>query len=189
MYRLIRNTHLLLGISTLFFVLMYAISSMQMAHTTWFSTQPRTTQTALRLAPGSDARAAAQELWRTNNVRGDLVQVRSKAGHLLFRVTRPGKTYDIDYTPATGETTLRTAEGNLMSVLNRLHHISGLWHDLPILNVWAIFVALISIALIALALSGIYLWFKLHEERVIGSVLLTAGLGWGLGLLLWMRVP
>jgi hypothetical protein len=36
MYRLLRNTHLFLGLPAFFFVLMYGLSAVQMAHDTWF---------------------------------------------------------------------------------------------------------------------------------------------------------
>jgi hypothetical protein len=36
--------------------------------------------------------------------------------------------------------------------------------------------------------TGIYLWFCLHEERVIGSILLLLGLVYGLTSLIWARM-
>jgi hypothetical protein len=53
--------------------------------------------------------------------------------------------------------------------------------------VWAVFVALISVALIVLSLTGIYLWFKIHTERVIGIILLVLSLGYSLTLIVLIR--
>jgi hypothetical protein len=72
-------------------------------------------------------------------------------------------------------------------MLNRIHHIGGLWHEFNLVNIWAFFVGVVSLALLILGATGIYLWFKIHQERVIGTVLLTLGLGWGLILLVLIR--
>ena len=52
---------------------------------------------------------------------------------------------------------------------------------------WAFFVALVSVALIVLSLTGIYLWFKIHTERVIGIILLALSLGYSLTLIVLIR--
>ena len=41
--------------------------------------------------------------------------------------------------------------------------------------------------LVILALTGIYLWFKIHTERVIGSILLAVSLGFSLTLIMLIR--
>ena len=52
MYRILRNTHLLLGLFGLAPLVMYSISALQMAHDTWFpSLRPAVTQRALKLDP------------------------------------------------------------------------------------------------------------------------------------------
>ena len=47
---------------------------------------------------------------------------------------------------------------------------------------------LTSIGLLLMGASGIYLWFETHDERKIGSVLLTSALVFGLGLLVLVRI-
>ena len=44
--------------------------------------------------------------------------------------------------------------------------------------------ALVSAALVLLGLSGIYLWFESHKERVVGAALLTISLGYSLTTLM-----
>jgi len=74
-----------------------------------------------------------------------------------------------------------------MGMLNRIHHIGRLWHEFTLTNVWAVFVGLVSVALMVLSVTGIYLWFKIHTERVIGSILLALSLGYGLTLIVLIR--
>jgi hypothetical protein len=45
-----------------------------------------------------------------------------------------------------------------------------------------------SLALIALGASGIYLWFRIHIERTIGTVLLAANLAVSAVLLVALRL-
>ena len=65
---------------------------------------------------------------------------------------------------------------SLAQTLKQLHTNHGFWHDFLPSNVWAGLSLLGSIGLILLGLSGIYLWFGFHQERVIGGVLLGTGL-------------
>ena len=188
MYKWIRNTHLLLGLFAFLFLLMYGVSSIQMAHNKWFSNQPAITESAVALAAGAaDARAVARELMDKHGLKGELAQIRKVGQSLAFRIMRPGTIYDVTYSPETGEAKVKTSVANLMGMLNRIHHINGLWHDFTLTNVWAAFVALVSVALILLSLSGIYLWFKIHTERIVGSILLALSLGYSLTLIVLIR--
>ena len=45
----------------------------------------------------------------------------------------------------------------------------------------------VSLSLLVLGVTGIYMWFKLHQERVIGTILLVAGFGYGLTLIVLIR--
>jgi len=56
-----------------------------------------------------------------------------------------------------------------------------------VLNAWGALVAVLSLALFVIGATGIYLWFKLHQERVIGAILLTLSLGYSLTLMVLAR--
>ena len=56
----------------------------------------------------------------------------------------------------------------------------ALYNNLWVTNLWGAFTGIASVGLIALALTGIYLWFKLHNERKIGVVLLVVSLAYSL---------
>ena len=60
---------------------------------------------------------------------------------------------------------------------------SGLWHDYWLINVWGFSVAIVSIGLIIIGVTGVYIWFKLYNERIVGAVLLTLSLGYSLTLI------
>lgn len=186
MYRWLRNTHLLIGLFSFLFLMMYGVSSVQMAHNSWFNLKPKVTENRLEVQ-AMEPRAVAQELMRAHGLRGEMGPVKVAKAGFSFRIARPGTVYEVTY-PADPHTALvRTNEAGLMGMLNRIHHIGGLWHDYSLINVWGTFVGLISLLLVVLGLTGIYLWFKIHKERVIGSVLLAASLAFGLTLLVMMR--
>lgn len=189
MHRSLRNTHLFAGLFSALFLLMYGVSSVQMSHNSWFALKPAVVTAQLALPPGAtDARVVARELMDRGEVRGDIAQASAAAGRLRASVVRPGAVADIDYDGSTGTTALRTSRNGFMGVLNRLHHGVGVRHDYVLLNLWGVLIGLVSAALFVLGVTGVYLWFKLHDERVIGAVLLAVTLAYTLPLIVWLRV-
>ena len=71
---------------------------------------------------------------------------------------------------------LRVTQTGMLGVLNRLHHFHGLRNELGHRNAWGLLVLLTSLGMLTLGATGIYLWFKLHTERVAGGFLLAANL-------------
>ncbi|MEZ5403768.1 MAG: PepSY-associated TM helix domain-containing protein [Bryobacteraceae bacterium] len=188
MYRTIRNTHLLLGLFSAAAVFMYGLSSVQFAHQ-WFNVRPAASAQTLTLAPNAaGARAVAMELMEKHGLEGELVQVRQTPGGVAFRLNRIGKNHGIEYTAATGETKVETQSAGVMAMMVRLHHINGLWHEIGWINVAAGFLGFVSLGLILLGASGVYLWFKLYKERRIGTVLLVANLVFSLTLIILIRM-
>jgi hypothetical protein len=192
MYRYLRNTHLFLGLFCCLYLLMYGVSAVQMAHNTWFTSRPAVTETHVALPPhATDARPIARQLMDRYGLRGEAGSARAfrleGAAHLSFNIVRPGTVYQIDYAPATGDTRIRDNHAGFIGMLNRIHHAGGLWHDYWLLNAWGAMVATVSAALIVLGGTGIYLWFKLHQERVVGAILLAVSLGYSLTLMVLAR--
>jgi hypothetical protein len=187
MHGIVRNIHLLAALFCGAFVWMYAWSAMQMAHNTWFDLKPRVVEHTVTLAPGLDGRAAGRELMDRHGVRGEIMQIRPASGSTAIRIVRPGTVYDVNYSPGNGNAAVKENIAGSMGLLNRVHHIGGLWHDYTLTNVWAVFVGLVSVGLIVISATGLYLWFKLRPERLSGAVLLTAGLLFSLTLMVLLR--
>jgi hypothetical protein len=184
LYKFLRNTHLLTGVFSCLFLLMYGVSSVQMAHNTWFNLKPGVADSEAALAPGmTNPREVARQLMDRGLVRGELAQVRGTG----FRVIRPGTVYEVAYSPETGAAKIRSNVAGFMGMLNRIHHVAGLWHEYTLTNLWGAFVAITSVLLIVLAATGIYLWFAIHTERVTGFILLAASLGFSLTLMALIR--
>lgn len=188
MYKFLRNTHLFLGIAAFLFLLMYGLSAVQMAHDNWFSMKPAVSESRVSIPAeiGSGPRAVADYL-RHAALRGELRDVRSSPSGASFDIARPGAIYRVEYAEATRQARIRTYTATFMAVLNRIHHIGGLWHDFWPVNAWGFFVGLVSVALIVIGATGIYLWLKLRAERAIGVVLLAVNLTVCVTLLVLIR--
>ena len=181
MYRLLRNTHLMLGMSGVLFVLLYAVSAVQMAHR--IPLTPQISEEDLVLPAG----LAARPLVRTLGYAGEIGNTQMTPKGFRVTVNRPGTAYAVTYDRATGQTHVRRDTRSFLAMLNRLHHQNGLRHEDGRLNAWGWAVALVSVALLALGATGVYMWFKLHTERAIGSVLLGFNLIVSLALLIALR--
>ena len=190
MYRAIRNIHLMTGLACCLFLLMYAVSGVQMSHNNWFDMKPTVTETLVPVDPSAatSPRALAAELMRAHGLRGEIT--RANAGESGYEVTisRPGTVVEARYIPGAPDARLETSKARFMGLMNRMHHVNGLWHDDAVFNVWGGFVGLVSLALLVLGGTGVYLWFKICDERLIGGLILSLGLFVGLGLLAAMRM-
>lgn len=189
MYSKLRGVHLSTGLFCLAFLAMYSISGVQMAHRRWFPLRERVSERSLRLAPGlTGARAAARQL----SIGGELAAVRASSNAqgpgLHFRIVRPGAVDEVDYSAATGEANVRTVTAGFIGMLNRIHQTEGMWHDYGWLNAWAGILGLVSLGLLTMGATGLYLWFRNHAERRVGCVLLAAGAGLAGALIVSMRM-
>lgn len=179
MYRWLRNTHLLLGLFAFLAVLMYGFSSIGFAHRAWLPVNPRVTvaHVILHTADRTNERAVARELMDERGMRGDLRDGKVTPAGFAFRIERPGVSYAVEYAKDTGEAMVTARTAPFMGIMTAIHKEHGLWHEDAVQNIWGAFLGIVSAALIGLALTGIYLWFKLHKERRIGLMLLAISLG------------
>lgn len=189
MYRWFRNTHLAAGLLAVPFLLMYGISAMQMSHGGWFSLKPAVTETTVTIASShiNDGRALARELMDQNHLRGEIQQAQATATGFQLRIARPGTVYRVDYLSQTHQARIQTSVANFMGMLNRIHHLAGFRQSSLVVDVWGGWVLLVSICLIVLGLTGIYMWFHFYKERLIGLILLALSLGYSLSLIFLIR--
>jgi len=185
MYRTIRTLHLILGLVSSLFLLLYAVSALQMAHRV--KLHPTITQEDISLPAGLAPRPVALQLMKTRGIDGEMGAVQTNAAGFRFNVTRPGAQWTVTYQPASGQAHLHTERRDFLGMLNRLHHLNGLRHDDLTLTAWGWALAIVSVFLIALGLTGVYLWFRLHNERRIGTILLAANLFISLLLMVMLR--
>ena len=184
MYKFLRNTHLLVGLFLCLFVLMFGISSVQMSHSEWMNNEPEETEFTVPVEPQNAAtpRALAQYLMDHQGMRGGLNDVVESPEGMSFIIGRMGMLHEVRYTPGGTEVQVKKTVRPFIGIMISMHHMFGFENPYGLHDFWAVLMCLTSIGLLILGATGIYLWFKIHKERLIGSVLLFGGLAYGLTL-------
>jgi hypothetical protein len=187
-YPSLRTIHLLCGVFAVPALMMYGVSAVQMAHSNWFAMKPAVTEVEITMSPGyTDGRRLAHDVMASRSIRGEIASVKQTQGGLEVRITVPGTVHEIRYEGARGRVRLRTSVAGFMGMLNRLHHAAGLSHEYLPLRVWGIFCAVISLAMLGLGVTGIWMWWLRKQERKWGLVLLSANLAFAITVLVMLR--
>jgi hypothetical protein len=190
MYKLLRNTHLLLGLFLCFFVLMFGLSSMQMSHQNWIENKWEEARLALPVDPQDAAtpRALALQLMDRQNMRGGLGDVKESAEEMYFVIGHMGTMNQVRFKRGATEAQVTRRVAPFIGMMVAMHRMFGLDKPYTPHVFWGALMFFTSIGLLLLGATGIYLWFKIHKERVIGSILLFGGLAFGLTMisLLWV---
>lgn len=188
-YSTLRTVHLVLASLALPFLLMYALSAVQMSHEGWFDLTPSVRERPLSLtADLLDARAIGREVMeRMPEARGELLSIQSMPDGTTLRIVIPGTMHEVRYTRASGATTVKTHVGGVMALVNRLHHNAGLKRQVTLLNVWGWTVAIVSFALVLIGGTGLWMWFVRRTERRLGAVLLAVNLTCAIALIVLIR--
>jgi len=169
------------GLAALPFLLMYAVSAVQMAHNKWFNTKPASVSVgtpAVIDAGLVDAAVVAGKLQLRGDIRGKLPK---------FRVVVPSVVHEVTYIAENGVVTVNTTRARFMGVLNRLHHAAGLWPSYMPLRLWGVAIGLVSIATLGLAITGIVMWWQRKQDRVVGLILLGGNVAFALVVLGMIR--
>lgn len=191
MYRLMRNVHLAVGLVFALALGVYLLSSVRLAHRSWFSSSPTVTKTAYPVDPAriGTPRALGHYLITEQRLRGEITRIQpAEDGSFKFVIRRLGTNYQVEYRPGAIEAQVRTNRLAFIGMLMSMHFSYGFWHEDSMINVWGAVLLLTSLALFAMGVTGIYLWFKTYEERLVGSVLLVTGLVFAITLMVIVRV-
>jgi hypothetical protein len=188
MWKLIRDLHLWSGVFALAYLAIFAWSGLQIAKPQWFHLQPSSADSVTVLPPGLDAGGVAEYLRKERKTLGDVNQLREAQGVIQFRLASVGRILDVRYEVADGKTILKTNTMSTSQMINRMHFIAGLWHETREINWMGALAGLVSAALLIMGVTGMMLWFRMRNERLVGTVLIAGGLVWGLGLIVAMRM-
>ncbi|MBI1353523.1 MAG: hypothetical protein GC160_04195 [Acidobacteria bacterium] len=190
MFRLMRNIHLGLGLLFVGMALIFGLSSLVIVFRPRLETKPVDSERQVNISAEAAAspRAAARELMAEHGLAGDLRQIQEDGDTVKFRIVRPGETAEVEYSRSNGQATVKLRRQGALETMVQLHTNHGLWHDYVPSNLWAAISLLTSLGLLLLGVSGIYLWFSFHKERVIGGWLLGLGLAFSLVVLVLTRL-
>lgn len=189
MYKLFRDIHLFLALISLPFVMVYAISAVEMLHPELFRWSHGDTKTERTITVPADRKAPREvaAYLMDQGVRGDLKSVEASTTAVSLFITLPGTFHSATYAPGDTNVRVETRVEGWVSVFNRLHQAGGFWHDHWTVNVWGWLVLLSSLALIAIGLTGVVLWYLRKEDRNLGWGLLVISFACGVGLVTIVR--
>ena len=191
MYRLMRNVHLILGLVFALALGVYLLSSVRLAHRSWFTGKPTISEETLAVDPSEAGtpRALGLHLMAAHGLRGEIARVQTlDDGAFSLAIRRIGTNHQVRYEAGASEAQVRTSRLVFTGMLMGMHFTYGFWHESPTINLWSGVMLLTSFALFLMGASGIYLWFKTYEERRIGSVLLAGGLIFAVSLMVFVRI-
>ena len=114
--------------------------------------------------------------WRTH---------RDDRGNLHFGLNRPGKKYTIHVLLDEGRVRVEETRTGFWSVVNSLHALMRLPSS-PYMSLWGVYTDVCTVVVLFSAASGVYLWTRRRQERLIGWILLGAGSGTSLLFMLYV---
>lgn len=190
MFRLMRNIHLGIALTIIVMAMIFAASTIFFMYRSWFPDQVTETERTIQVsadAAGSP-RDLAMELIRNHGLKGEVLGITETDDGYAFRIYRPGREHGVEYSRTTGVATIKDRRWQLGQTLMQLHAMHGFFRQSGTATLWSAFSLLTSLGMLALGASGIYLWFVNRAERLVGGVILTLGLSYGLITLILTRM-
>ena len=178
--------HIYVGLFSLLFLWLFAVSGVIMNHPLWFGGPPARSEfeQPVELPSGIDDQATVEALLEQLGISGEIIFIVPKKDHLTFRVVRPNRKMVVDVDLQSRIAVARTAIPNAATVLLALHTSTGvrtIWNepqpqrDWFMTQIWSFSMDAICAGLIFLVCSSLYMWFLLKHKRLLGSIVLGLG--------------
>jgi hypothetical protein len=199
-----RKLHYYLGLYFLFFLWLFVFTGLLLNHPAWSFAEfwPNRKQSVferqIQLPQTGTDLDQARELMRQLGIVGEIewTATRSNPNAFDFRVSRPGQIFEIHTDFDRQSATVQRIGLNAWGVLRILHTFTGVrlgdtknQRDWALTTVWALSMDALSVGLILMVLSGIYMWYGLKPKRYLGAVALALGIltcvWFAIGLKLW----
>jgi hypothetical protein len=185
-----RKLHYYLGLYLLFFLWLFAVSGLLLNHPKWATGQfwnereERVTERALRPLEATSDLGIAAELMRQFAIVGEIsdIQRAPNGATFSFQVVKPGHVVRVAADMSAGRASVTEIVLNGWGVMDALHKFTGVRLDKPneqrdwiLTRLWSIAMDALSLGLMILVGSGVYLWWRLRGKRAAGLVALTLG--------------
>ena len=175
----VRTLHLCAGLFLLAPMLVYFASSVQLAHRSWWPVTRVIKKSTVGVSSVKDGRAIARELMDRGLVRGEIRQILQSSGSLTISLRNPGTSYSVKCMADSCEIQKTTA--GFAGLLTSLHSWSGL-------NAWGGVLIVVSLGLLLLGITGIWMALTNPRERRTNAILLVLSMSCALYLLISMRL-
>jgi hypothetical protein len=178
------------GLVLLPFVGLFAFSGLLLNHGNWKFTEfwpgrheDRFERTIRPPAVPGDLEKA-RDIVGQLNVPGEIDAIKTypDPARFEFRVGRPGKLYEIKTDLVRKVASVKRVQTNGWGVILMLHKFSGVNTENPeqqrnwlLASLWSLSMDVVAIGFAFMALSSIWMWYRLKPKRRLGFIVLTAG--------------
>jgi hypothetical protein len=191
-----RKLHYYLGLYFLLFLWLFAFTGLLLNHPGWSFAEfwPNRRQSgferAIQPPPPEGDLAQARDLMRQLGIVGEIEWTATGAepGALEFRVSRPGRMFEIKADFAQRRAAVQRIDLNAWGVVHVLHTFTGVRmgdsrnrRDWILTTIWALAMDALAAGLVLMVLSSLYMWYGLKQKRQWGAAALGLGLltcGW-----------
>jgi hypothetical protein len=196
-----RKIHMYLGLFMMLFIWLFSISGLFMNHPKWFPHKIDRTPSehAVTLSIDMDDVARAKDLREQLGMDGEIIlRAQRNAEKFAFIVMRPHQRFWVNVDLSTEMATVNIVKPKAAGILGDLHTftgVRGIWNepvqerDWIMTRIWSLSIDALSIGLILMIISSLYMGFKIKENRqwVVGSfalgTLACSFFVWGLSLM------
>lgn len=183
-----RKGHYYLGLYFLFFLWLFAFTGLLLNHgwkfaEFWPQRQVSKFDRPVTVASVSSDIERARDVMRQLGIRGEVEWIPVRPDSTFsFRVARPGYNAQIALDTAAGLARVEETRVNAWGVMRILHTFSGARvgdtrnrRDWLLTSVWVFAMDAVAAGMVLMALSGIWMWYRLPAKRVPGLVALASG--------------
>jgi len=184
--KVVRQTHMYLGLLLTPWVLLYALSTLAMTHRNAFHPDFYSTPWekvseqvfAAQFSADATPDFMGQEILQTLHLEGNFRATLSKDKKTLSVVRDDPVTQQrITYTPADGHLVIEKQNFAVQPFLERMHRRRGFGASFVADNAWAVSVDIVVVAMIFWVLSGLWMWWELKITRAPGLAVALGGIG------------
>ena len=185
-----RLLHTYIGLYLLLFIWLFAFTGLLLNHPQWeFSQfwadreQSSLQQEFVPFDQGNDQERALN-LMRQLDITGEIdhIELSPEDQRFAVRVVRPGEIIDVDADLSAGRATVDRIQVNAWGVMHMLHSFTGVrtndpakTRDWAMTKLWSLFMDGVSFGLIAMVMSGLWMWYQRRRNRRLGLLCLALG--------------
>jgi len=165
MRKLILKIHLYGGLLCFWYLIIFAVSSLQFHHHFKFMEQGNGTETTretkVMIEPEQDKLILARNLQNNLGLPGWVVNWqtwRDSTGILHTTIQNPKAGYIMVYDPSTSKVTIKSVSNGFGRIINSLHGNTGDMPNAPLMVFWSIFTYICLLVVMFSIVSGIWLW-------------------------------
>ena len=177
LFNTIRRIHLYASFVTATFLLMYFLTGAFMIMGKLFPrgfTETLSEQVTVNAGmPEADIIAS---ICNQYNIHGEVTIKNLQDNKKIYNYFRPGYRAEILVNEAVGTARVKVSQGKFPAVMNDFHRLSG-YTGSWIHQLWSLWYDITCISLIVMALTGVYLWWKLERKKKTGIIFIFVSTG------------